>query len=289
MLRLRPFRTLVVETVEEASVAAADLGDRAALYWGGTELILALKLHLLELDALIDLKRVDRLAVVRRDPTYISIGAGVTHRRVESSAEVRAVVPALAQVASRIGNPRVRSAGTIGGSLCFGDPRSDLSVMLCALDASYVLESAGRGARTIAAGEWSVEPYEVAREIDEVMTEVRVPIETAPWRFAYEKFQLHERPVLGVAVGVRLGEDGGVAEARVAVGGGGLCATRLQASERELLGVGTGLGDRVEDAALAGHPDMSDDEECSALYKANLFRVLLRRATLRAAMGGQAG
>ena len=49
--------------------------------------------------------------------------------------EYRSICPRLAVAASRVGNARVRSTGTVGGNLCFAEPRSDLGCVLLALGA----------------------------------------------------------------------------------------------------------------------------------------------------------
>jgi CO/xanthine dehydrogenase FAD-binding subunit len=70
-------------TVGEAAGLRAELGDAAALYAGGTELLLAMKLGVLDYEHLIDVKRIDALRGISRSDGELRIGALVTHRELE--------------------------------------------------------------------------------------------------------------------------------------------------------------------------------------------------------------
>ena len=104
----------------------------------------------------------------------------------------------LAQAAGRVGNARVRSTGTIGGNLCFAEPRSDLACVLTALRATARVRSAARGGRILAIDELVVGAFETSLADDEILVSVTVPFE--PAGMSYWKLQSYERPTLGVAV-----------------------------------------------------------------------------------------
>lgn len=181
-------------TVEDAS---ALLDDEVLAYAGGTELVPALRLGLRFPTALVDLKRVDGLGSISLDGDTLVVGALATHRRVSEDPTVREVVPSLAHVAAAVGNVRVRSTGTIGGNLCFAEPRSDLACLLVALGATVDVVGPA-GPRSLAVEELIVGAFETSLEPGEVLTAVRVPREAVPVR--YWKLQSAERPALGVAI-----------------------------------------------------------------------------------------
>src|SRR5258707_4973115 len=118
-MKLPPFAVHRPRSVQDASRLLVDLGDDAAAYCGGTELLLAMKLGLANYAHLVDLKRVDGLRGVARHDGSLRIGAATTHHELESSAEVRAWCPPMAAMSSQVANLRVRSAGSIDGNLCF--------------------------------------------------------------------------------------------------------------------------------------------------------------------------
>jgi carbon-monoxide dehydrogenase medium subunit len=192
-------------TVEDA---IALLGEDVWPYCGGTELLLAMKVGLLKPATLVDLKGVVGLRGLALDDTELVIGAATSHADVAASDLARTWLPVLALVEHRVGNARVRAQGSVGGNLCFAEPRSDITTVLSALDATVVLVSA-RGERRVPVLDFLLGAYWCAREPDELLTEIRVPLGTFI-RGACAKLQLSERPTVSVVAvqrqdGVRLG------------------------------------------------------------------------------------
>ena len=141
---LRPFALHRPETAEEACALLATLGEDAAAYAGGTELLLLMKLGLLRPRHLVDVKRIPEFGEIGPGPhasARLTIGAAVTHRAVERSALVGARCPLVGSVARHVANVRVRNVGTVGGNLAFADPHSDLATLFLTLDASVELVS----------------------------------------------------------------------------------------------------------------------------------------------------
>ena len=99
-------------------------------------------------------------------------------------------------VADKVGNARVRATGTVGGNLCFAEPRSDLTTVLVALRATVLLAGPG-GEREIALDEFLVDAFETALGPNELMVSVSLPFQ--PDGARYWKLQSFERPTLGVA------------------------------------------------------------------------------------------
>ena len=190
---LSPF---TIERPTGLSEALGLVGEDSVPYWGGTELLLAMKMGLLRPRSLIDLKGLADLTGVWRDGDQLVVGAGVTHDDLARSPLVRELAPMLADIEGRVGNARVRAQGSIGGNLCFAEPRSDVATVLQALDGSVRLASA-RGGRVLPIGEFVQGAYWTARAEDEIVVDIRVPL-PAP-RGVYLKFQITERPAVAVA------------------------------------------------------------------------------------------
>ncbi len=243
-----------------------------------------MKLSALRYAHLVDLKTIPGLDDIVAVHDRLRIGALATHREVASSPVVRTHAPALAATASRIANPRVRSMGTVGGNLCFAEPHSDLATLLLCFEARCLISRGGEprsiGVETLVAG-----PYEVFLEPDEILLGVDIPVLGPSWSVAYGKFQLHERPSLGIGVALQLTEDRGtVRQARVAMGC--VCPTSRRSTEAEQLLVGP-VGDirrALPRAAerLAVEAELVDDEDGGVDYKAHLIEVFLRRQVERA-------
>jgi aerobic carbon-monoxide dehydrogenase medium subunit len=263
-------------TVAEAASMLAARPD-AALYAGGTELLLLMKAGLVRPADVIDVKRIPDLDGLVDGDDALTIGATVTHRRLERSPVVRTRWPLVAGVAAHVANVRVRNVGTVGGNLAFADPHSDLATLFLVFDATVRLASTA-GSRELTLGDFGRGPYETARRIDEVLTGVRLRAWPAGTVGVYVKFGLHERPTLGVALTLTVDGDRRVRAARLAVGCVSQRPHRIEAAERAL--VGRPLGDSGDEfAALAAAAvDPVSDLHGGADYKRELTRVFARRA-----------
>ena len=281
---LRPFTLHRPASAEEACALLAELGEDAAVYAGGTELLLLMKLGLLRPKHLVDVKRIAGFTEIA-DGDRLTIGAAVTHRAIEQSALVRARCPLVGAVARHVANVRVRNVGTLGGNLSFADPHSDPATLLLTLDASVQLRSP-RGRRELTLADFVRGPWETARTPDELLESVKL----TPWPrdtyAAYLKFGVHERPTLAVAAVLRIsgaGRSGGdrIVDARLAVGCVNPRPVRMPSAEARLAGVSiTDVEPAAREAAdlAAASADPADDLYGSADYKREMVAVFVRRA-----------
>jgi carbon-monoxide dehydrogenase medium subunit len=282
---LRPFTLHRPRVAAEACELLARLGDDAAPYAGGTELLLLMKEGLLRPRHLVDVKRLPGLDAITGDGAQLVIGATVTHRAVERSAVVKARCPLMASVARHVANVRVRNVGTVGGNLAFADPHSDLATLFLTLDASVALTSP-RGERKLPLADFVRGPWETVREPDELLASVTL----TPWpgraAAVYIKFGVYERPTLGIALALLLEDSSArVADARIAIGCVNPRPARVPGAEARLRGCPVADLDDVRGAVVelvAASADPADDLHGSADYKREMVAVFTRRA-LRAA------
>jgi aerobic carbon-monoxide dehydrogenase medium subunit len=259
-----------------------ELGDKARLYAGGTELLLAMKHDLLRYEHLIDVKTISDLNKIELKDGSLMIGSTVTHRTIERSPVVKGNLPVLAQMETNIANVRVRASGTLGGNLCFAEPHSDPATLLLALGARAHVHGKA-GSKTIGIDKLITGAYETSLASDELLLGVEIPIPTKSQRAAYLKFQLHERPTLGLALVLDVDEDK-LSRARAVVGSVSAVPTQSDNADSLLLGSKAQVEKRLPDAAeaLAQAADPVDDLEGSAEYKRHLISVFLRRAFAQA-------
>jgi len=258
-------------------------GDDAALYAGGTELLLALKARVLRYEHLVDLKRVPGLKGVRESDGQVVIGALSSHFSLATDPIVKRLVPAYAALSDNIANIRVRVSGTIGGNLCFAEPHADPPAMLAALGASLTLRGRN-GERSVAMADFIEGEFTTVREPAEVLTEVRIPVPAVSARFAYCSFGHLERPAVGIAAGYC--PERGMPRYRIWAGAIAGQPIRLQSVENALAGVPIeNLGDVLADAASSAAQQLPahDNLQGSADYKRHLAAVLTRRAVEQAA------
>jgi len=275
---LPPFALHRPHSLEEAEDLLAQHGDEAAVYCGGTELLLVMKLGLAAYSNLVDLKGIPELRVFEERNGTLRVGAAVTHHELESSPFVHRLFPALAEMERRVANVRVRSMGTLGGNLCFSDPHSDPATFLLASGAELVCRR-GAAERTIPIGEFVRGPYETALEAGELLTEIRIPVLPVGAALVHEKFAMHERPALTVSCYMRA-DDGHIVDTRIAVGS--VSATPGRVTEAETLLVDVPVESAADQALLAGeiaaeHVAPFADLNGSVEYKRNLVRVFVSR------------
>ena len=235
---------------------------------GGMTLIPTLKARLAQPSHLVDLSALEELRGIEVQGSTLSIGAGTRHHDVQRSDPVRNSIPALAELAGRIGDPAVRNLGTIGGSLANNDPAADYPAAVLALNAKIVTSQ-----REIAADDFFQGLFATALEPGEIIVRVAFPV---PKRAAYEKFP---HPASGYAMtGVFVAETaGGV---RVAVTGAGPGVFRWKEAE-------TALGKKIAADSVASlrmkPDDLNEDIHATREYRANLVNVLTKRAAARIA------
>lgn len=234
---------------------------------GGQTLLASMKLRLANPEKLVDLGGIAELAGIRRDGQSVVIGAMTRHADVAASSDVRAALPALADLAGGIGDRQVRAMGTIGGSLANDDPAACYPAAVLGLNATVRTTK-----RKIAADDFFQGLFTTALEEGELITAVSFPV---PKRAAYLKFK---QPASRFAlIGVFVAQtDGGV---RVAVTGGGSGVFRHAGLEQAL---GKSFTPEAAAAVKIDASDLSGDLHASAAYRANLISVLTQRAVAKA-------
>ena len=279
----------------------------AKIIAGGHSLLPLMKLRLARPSRVVDIGGIAGLRGISVSDGVVSIGALTTHYEISTSADVQANCGILAEAAGGVGDPAVRNRGTIGGNVSHADPASDLPTVLTALGASFNLQGPS-GARTVAADDFFIGPFETAVGADEVLTGVSVPALAANQVAEYAKMAhpATSFAVVGAAAVVTLEGDAGghgydhghdhdhdhghhhaprCTAARVAVGGLTPKPTRSPAVEAALSGSELTLDSIAEATALVGGDlgdDLLGDVYASADYRRSMAGVELKHALYHA-------
>lgn len=246
-----------------AAAVSALAGGEARLLAGGQSLLPSMRLGLAAPEALVDLGTVPGLAGITVADGQVTIGAMTRHADVAASAEVQRAIPALADLAGRIGDRQVRNRGTIGGSLANNDPAACYPAAVLGLGATVHTDR-----RTIAADDFFVGLYTTALAEDEIVTAVRFPI---PSKAAWQKFKQPASRFSLVGVFVSQGPQG----VRVAVTGAGAGVFRATALEQKLAASWSAAALQGATVSAEG---LNSDLHGSAEYRAALIPVLAARA-----------
>ncbi|MEV0612632.1 xanthine dehydrogenase family protein subunit M [Nonomuraea sp. NPDC050404] len=259
-------------------------GPEARVVAGGHSLIPMMKLRLAQPEALIDINglaaELGRIAV---EGDELAIGSLVRHTELLESSTATDLFPIFRDAERVIADPIVRNRGTVGGSLCQGDPSEDLSAVFTALRATAVIQGPG-GIRTVPVRQFHQGPYETAVAPNELLIQLRVPI-TPGTGSAYEKVErrVGDWPVAAAGAVLRI-EDGVITRAGIgltAVGAEHFCAPE---AESHLEGRAPGA-EAFEQAGriAAEHCSPHADQRGPADYKRHLAAELTKRALTAAA------
>lgn len=235
---------------------------------GGMTLISTMKQRLAAPSDLVDLRHIPALKGISVDGRVVTIGAATPHADVASSPDIRGVCPALCDLASHIGDPHVRHMGTIGGSIANNDPAADYPAAVLALAATITTDR-----RSIPADAFFTGLFETALEEGEMITAVSFE---APERAGYAKFFNPASRFAMTGVFVARGAGG----VRVAVTGAGSDGVFRHSGLEQAL-----QAQWSADAVAGVHVDparLMSDIHADAAYRANLVKVMAKRAVLAA-------
>ena len=255
-------------SVDDAAALFAK-GKEAKYLAGGQTLIPVMKQRLASPSDVIDLGKIRDMIGVEVSGDAVTIKAATTHYDVASNANVQKAIPALAHLASVIGDPAVRHRGTIGGSLANNDPAADYPGAVLALGATVKTNK-----RSISADEFFKGLFATALQDGEIITAVSFPV---PAKAGYAKFPNPASRFALTGVFVAKMKSGDVRVAATGASQGGVM--RVGAIEAALKSSwSTGALDNVKIAA----DGLLSDIHGSADYRANLIKVMAQRAVAAA-------
>ncbi len=256
-------------------------GDEARVMAGGHSLIPMMKLRMADVPHLIDLQDVGGLSNIDIGDDSIRIGAMVTQAAIIDHEGLGAVAPILREAALQIADPQVRYMGTVGGNIANGDPGNDMPGLMQCLDATFTVVGP-EGERDIPAREFYEAAYLTAREDDEVLTSVTIPLPRGG--YAYEKQKRKIGDYATAAAAVQIENDGGTC-ASVAIAMTNLSDTPVYSEAAGAALVGTSVDDvaiKAAVAAMLGDIDPTEDNRGPVAFKKHVAGVILRRAIERA-------
>ena len=252
----------------DAAVSLAGGASEAKFLSGGMTLIPTIKQRLADPSDLVDVSRIDAMRGITVSGRDVTIGAATTHAEVAYSKELRAVCPAICNLAAHIGDPHVRNRGTIGGSISNNDPAADYPAAMLGLGATIKTNK-----RSIPADDFFTGMFSTDLEEGELVVSVSF---TAPEKAAYAKFPNPASRYAMAGVFVAKGAGG----VRVAVTGAGSDGV-FRHGEME-----AALASNFSADALAGcsvdAADMLSDLHGDGAYRANLVKVMAKRAVAAA-------
>jgi aerobic carbon-monoxide dehydrogenase medium subunit len=255
-------------SVEDAAALFAK-GSESKYLAGGHTLIPVMKQRLAAPSDVIDLGRIKELVGIELSADALTIKAATPYFDITQSADVKKSIPAIAHLASMVGDPQVRYRGTIGGSIANNDPAADYPAAVLALGATVKTNK-----RSIAADDFFKGLFTTALADGEIITAVSFPI---PAKAAYSKMRHPASRFALTGVFVVKTKAGDVRVAATGASQNGVM--RLPAIEAALK---ANWSASALDGITVSAEGLMTDIHGSSLYRANLIKVMAQRALAEA-------
>jgi len=273
-------RYVAAETVEQAVALLAGEAGNARVLAGGTDLLVQIKMDIIDLDLLVDIKRIDGMFDITPEDGGFRIGAAVSGAMLGEHAEVSALWPGVVEGFELIGSTQVQGRATMAGNLCNASPAGDAVPALAAANATVRIVGPD-SMRDCAVQDVPVAPGKTSLGKGEFITSVFLPARPDNAADAYLRFIPRTEMDIAVAsAAVSLEMDGNTCcAARVVLGAVG--PTILIADKAAACLVGTSLDDAALDALAAGCSALAspiDDKRGTVEFRKDVVGVLAKRA-----------
>ena len=285
------FKFVNATTVQEAVDALAELGDKAKLIAGGTDVMLMIRDHKIDDLTLVNIRDIEELRGISLDGDTVTIGALTRLSDIEHSDLLKEHAPCLWGAAQFFACPTNRHAATIGGNVGRANTVGDTLPSLLCLDAVVTLVSK-KGEREVPMSEMLLGPSKTACEPDEMIA--KFTFKSQP-HSAYMKFGRRRSMALsmaGSAVSIEVDDKGIVKSCRIGYGNAGPKADRAYNAEKAMIGVDLNSDKALEETMYkAIQEDISPRKKprlanwISGEYRRELIPVLTKRAARKAAFG----
>ena len=273
---LKEFGYFNPSKIEEAAMIIGELGGRAMILAGGTDLINQMKVRQVNPEFVLNIKKIKELEYISQNKG-LQIGALTTITAIRESEAIKKGYISLYEATEWFGTPQIRNMATLGGNICRSSPSSDMVAPLMALDA--LLKLAGpKGERTVPIEEFTVGVGENILD-REILTEIIIPQQEKSSGTAFKKLKRSSADLAKVSCAVRIAmKDGKCEEIRIVLGAVADKVFRAKKAEGIL------RGEKVTDAVIeeAGKKASQEaqpitDVRSTAEYREQMIKVLVKR------------
>jgi CO/xanthine dehydrogenase FAD-binding subunit len=196
------------KTMEEATAILREMGNRARILAGGTDVIVQVREGRRDIDMLVDIKHIPEVNQLSFDSAkMLVIGAAVPCCRIYESKPIAQAYPGLMDAVTLVGGIQIQSRASLGGNLCNASPAADTIPAMIALEA--VCDIAGpSGMRSMPVEQFCTAPGKTVLQSGEFLVRLRFPPPKLNSGAAYLRFiPRNEMDIAVVGAGVSLQLD----------------------------------------------------------------------------------
>lgn len=264
-------------TSEAVSLLSKEKG-KAYVLAGGTDLLVRLRMDMIEPDLMVDIKRIPAMTEIKKTASGFKIGAGVSGASLSKNKALVKAWPGVVEAANLIGSDQIQGRCTMAGNLCNASPAADSVPAMIAAGAKAII--VGKKRRTVAVEDVVTGPGKTCLAKGEMVEAITLPAKQPKSGDAYLRFIPRTEmdiAVVGVAVSVTL-EKGVIKKARVALGAVAPTPLLVKAAAKAI--IGTKLDDEALEklaAACSAACNPIDDKRGTIEYRKRVAGVLARR------------
>lgn len=265
-------------TTKEAVALLSKEKGQAYVLAGGTDLLVRLRLDMIEPDLMVDIKRIPAMSEITKSATGFKIGAAVSGSALGKNKALVKAWPGVVEATNLIGSDQVQGRCTMAGNLCNASPAADSVPAMIAAGAKAII--VGKKRRTVPVEKIVTGPGKTSLEKGEIIEAITLPTPAKNSGDAYLRFiPRTEMDIAVVGVGICLTLKRGVVDtARVSLGA--VAPTPLLVKEAAKAIIGTKLDDLALEAlaaACSAACNPIDDKRGTIEYRQRVAGVLAKR------------
>ncbi len=259
----------------------ANLGKRAQVLAGGTDLLVQMRSIDREARTIIDIKKLAETNRLTISDEAVFIGAAIPSAELNENEALVNLLPGLLEAADLIGSTQIQGRATLGGNLCNASPAGDTIPAMIAVGAVCRIAGSG-GIRELPVEEFCTGVGTNTLAPDEFLLGLEIKRPPPGSGSAYLRFTPRTEmdiAVAGCGVAVTLDAGGTCTAARVGIGAVAPRPLLVPAAAEALIGT------KLDDAALAAAGEACSaaaspitDKRGTDVYRRKVVGVLCRRA-----------
>ena len=256
-------------TISDVTQILNEFGDKAQILAGGQSLVSMLNMRIVNPEIIVDINFLEDIISIEEKDDTIVIGPLYRQLELENWNSLKNKLPLINQAIHYVGNIQHRARGTVIGSICHGDPTSELPLCFLALNGKIHLKSK-KGERTISADDFYLGPLLTLKNSNELAIKLELPIRKENVGYAFDEVseKYSDYAISSFAV---VSDNNKI---RFALGGIPSKPTVIEWDMKNLKFIDDLLND------FAWMLDLEDDQHASAIYKRELIRKVGKKTIL---------
>ncbi len=275
------FKYFAPKTLNEALELLDKYGKEAKILAGGTDLLVKMKMRLVEPKYIINIKGIRELNFIKDEGNQVRIGALTRWRQLEKSELIKNFFPSLYDAVKVMGGTQIRNMATVGGNLCNASPAADSAPPLMVLNAKLVLASK-KGEREIPITQFFKGPGKTVMEPDELLKEITIPKPEEGSGSAFIKVARTSMDLAKISAATALKvEDRKIVMVRIAIGSAAPTPVRTPKTEEALIGQPfrpSIIREKVK--LVVNEISPIDDVRSTAFYRKEVSKIIVEDALL---------